>query len=50
MSCSLCFRVCKTVGVGAGGLTQGYVDTVFHTLATDMTDYTTDARGDIGAM
>lgn len=43
-------RVCVTVGVGAGGLTQSYVDTIFHTLATDMTDYTTDARGDIGAV
>lgn len=50
LSSLLCCRVCRTVGVGKDGLTQEYIDTVFCTLAAAMNDYTTDARGDIGAV
>lgn len=42
--------MCRTVGVGGNGLTQENIDTIFNALVAALNDYTTDARGDIGAL
>lgn len=42
--------MCRTVGVGEDGLTQENIDAIFNALVAALNDYTTDARGDIGAV
>lgn len=50
-ACSLLlYRMCRTVGVGGDGLTQENIDAIFNALVAALNDYTTDARGDIGAL
>ena len=49
------YRLCQTVGVSSGGscdqcLCHGNVSQVYQALFAAMEDYTTDSRGDIGAV
>ena len=51
----LSLRICQTVGVSSSGscdqcLCHGNVDQVYQALFVAMEDYTTDSRGDIGAV